>query len=184
MVLLSGHFSHPSLDETLWSRKQILAWHCGKSPGSESYTLMFKSQPLISSEIFRSYFFIWEIKIKISNRIVAWESCPTLCDPRDYSLLGSSVHGILQTGILEWVAMPFSRGSSWSRDQTQVSCIAGRFFTIWATRKAQLIYMKCIRQHLAQSWNKSSAIMAIRLLRIRFHGSWGWGNWKSWRVFF
>ena len=70
MVLLSGHFSHPSLDETLWSRKRILAWHCGKSPGSESYTLMFKSQPLISSEIFRSYFFIYEVKIKIANRIV------------------------------------------------------------------------------------------------------------------
>ena len=151
MVLLSGHFSHPSLDETLWSRKRILAWHCGKSPGSESYTLMFKSHPRISSEIFRSYFFICEVKIKIANRIVVWESCLTLCDPRDYSPLGSSVHGILQAGILEWVAMPFSRGSSWPRDQTQVSCTAGKFFTIWATREAQLIYMKCIRQHLAQS---------------------------------
>ena len=45
---------------------------------------------------------------------------------------GSNVYGILQARILEWVAaIPFSRGSSWSRDQTQVSCIAGRFFTIW-----------------------------------------------------
>ena len=48
---------------------------------------------------------------------------------------GSSVHGILQARILEWVAVPFSRGSSHPRDQTQVSCIAGRFFAIWATRK-------------------------------------------------
>ena len=55
----------------------------------------------------------------------------------DGTLLGSSVHGILQIRILEWVAMPFSRGSSQPRDQTQVSCIAGRFFTIWATREAQ-----------------------------------------------
>ena len=47
---------------------------------------------------------------------------------------GSSVHGILQARTLEWVAIPFSRGSSRPRDQTQVSCIAGRFFTIWATR--------------------------------------------------
>ena len=48
-----------------------------------------------------------------------------------------TVHGILQTRILEWVAVPFSKGSSQPRDQTQVSCIAGRFFTSWATREAQ-----------------------------------------------
>ena len=51
------------------------------------------------------------------------------------SLSGSSVHGILQARILEWVAMPFFRGSSRPRDWTQVSWIAGRFFTIWASRK-------------------------------------------------
>ena len=50
----------------------------------------------------------------------------------------SSVHGILQARILEWVAFPFSRGSSWPKDQTQVSCIAGRFFTVWATRESLL----------------------------------------------
>ena len=60
----------------------------------------------------------------------------TLCDPMDCSLPGSSVHGILQARILEWAAMPFSRGSSWPRDRTRVSWIAGRFFTIWATRGA------------------------------------------------
>ena len=57
---------------------------------------------------------------------------PTLCDPIDHSPPGSSVHRILQARMLEWVAMSSSRGSSWPRDQTQVSCIAGRFFTIWA----------------------------------------------------
>ena len=56
------------------------------------------------------------------------------CAP--HGLPGSSVHGILQAGILEWVAMPFSRGSSKPRDWTQVSCIAGRFFAIWTTREA------------------------------------------------
>ena len=64
----------------------------------------------------------------------------------DCSLPGSSVHGILQARILEWVAIPFSRGSSWPRDWTWVSCIAGRFFTIWATREATLprsIYKSC-----------------------------------------
>ena len=56
---------------------------------------------------------------------------PTLCDPMDYSLPGSSVHGILQARILEWVAISSSRGSCRPRNQTQVSCIAGRFFTNW-----------------------------------------------------
>ena len=51
------------------------------------------------------------------------QSCPTLCDPMDYSLPGSFVHGILQAKILEWTAIPFYRGSSWPRDRTRVSCI-------------------------------------------------------------
>ena len=58
------------------------------------------------------------------------QSCPTLWDPMDYSLPGSSVHGILQARILEWVAISFSRGSFQPRDRTQVSCIARRRFTI------------------------------------------------------
>ena len=58
------------------------------------------------------------------------------CDPMDYSLPGFSVHRILQARILEWVAISFSRGSSQPRNQTWVSCIAGRFFTDWATREA------------------------------------------------
>ena len=64
------------------------------------------------------------------------QSCPTLCDPMDCSPPGSSVHWILQARILEWVAMPSSRRSSPPRDQTQVSYIAGRFFTVWATGEA------------------------------------------------
>ena len=60
--------------------------------------------------------------------------CPTLCNPMDCSLPGSSVHGIFQARVLEWVAISFSRGSSWPRDWTRISCIAGRRFTVWATR--------------------------------------------------
>ena len=56
--------------------------------------------------------------------------CLTICDPMDCSPRGSSVLGILQARILEWVAISFSRGSSQPRDRTQVSCIAGRFFTV------------------------------------------------------
>ena len=59
-----------------------------------------------------------KVKVKFA------QSCPTLCDSMDYT-----VHGILQARILEWAAFPFSRGSSKPRDCTQVSCIAGGFFT-------------------------------------------------------
>ena len=61
------------------------------------------------------------------------QSCPTPCDSTDYSLPGSSVHGVLQARVLEWVAISFSRGSSWPRDWNQVSGIVGRRFTVWAT---------------------------------------------------
>ena len=66
------------------------------------------------------------------------QSGPTLLDPTDWNPPGSSVHGISQARILEWVTVSFSRGSSWPRDQTQVSCISGRFFIFWATREAQV----------------------------------------------
>ena len=66
---------------------------------------------------------LWKVKVT--------QSCPTLCDPMDYT-----VHGILQARILEWVAIPFSRGSSQTRDWTQVSHIAGGLFISWATREA------------------------------------------------
>ena len=69
--------------------------------------------------------FLWRRKVKVK----VTQLCPTLCDPTD-----STVHGILQARILEWVAFPFSRGSSELRDQTEVSQIAGGFFTSWATR--------------------------------------------------
>ena len=89
----------------------------------------------------------WQI-VHYQNLPLQWESihrlyknnwvwlCLTLCDPRDHSLPRSSVHGILQVRLLEWVAMPFSRGSSEPRDPTQISCLAGIFFTFWATKNA------------------------------------------------
>ena len=59
-----------------------------------------------------------------------------LCDPMDYSLSGSSVHGIFQARVLEWAAISFSRGPSLPRDLTRVSCIVGRCFILQATREA------------------------------------------------
>ena len=67
------------------------------------------------------------------------QSCLTLCDPLDCSLPGSSLHGIFQARVLEWVGISFFRGSSQPRDWTQVSRIAGRRFTIWATREAKTL---------------------------------------------
>ena len=78
------------------------------------------------------------IKEKESENEVA-QSCPTLCNCMDCSPPGSSIHGVLQARILEWVASFFSRGSSQSRDRTQVFHIPGRCFTIWATREALVI---------------------------------------------
>ena len=67
--------------------------------------------------------------------VLVGQSCLTVCDPMDDSPLGSSVPTILQARILEWVAISFSRRSSWPRDPTWVSFITGRFFTVWATRE-------------------------------------------------
>ena len=68
---------------------------------------------------------------KLQSEVAQWYL--TLCDLIDYSLAGSSIHGILQARILEWIAIAFSRGSSRWKDQTQVTGIEGRLFTVWTT---------------------------------------------------
>ena len=80
-----------------------------------------------------------QVKVKVT------QPCPTLWDPMDYT-----VCGILQARILEWVAFLFSRGSSQPRDWTQVSCIAGGFFTSWATKSKVII---AAAAKLLQSWS-------------------------------
>ena len=86
------------------------------------------------------FFFLFNFNIakiseKLKLKVLVAQSCPNSFQPVDSSPLGSSDHGIPQARILEWVAIAFSRGSSQLREQTRVSCIAGRFFTIWATRE-------------------------------------------------
>ena len=76
----------------------------------------------------------WTIKESWSE---VTQSCLTLCDPVDCSLPGSSVHGIFQAIVLEWIAISFSRGSTQPRDWTRVSRIVDRLFTVWATREAR-----------------------------------------------
>ena len=81
-----------------------------------------------------------EVKVKVAQLHL------TLCNLMDYP-----VHGILQARTLAWVAFPFSRGSSWPRNQTQVSCIAGRFFTRWTTRtpKNRCFWIVVLKKTLA-----------------------------------
>ena len=109
-----------------------------------------------------------EVKVK---GLVA-QSCPTLCNLMDCRSSRSSAHEILQAKIAEWVAMPFSRGSSWLRDQTQVSQIAGWFFTIWATREAQ---ETTPQTHTHQPYFKS--LPGILVNMIPFLENLPWPHW-------
>ena len=104
--------------KNVWARQELTTVLSGEQKLlSKKYCNAIKSEAL-------NYFDCCAVLCLVS------QSCLTLRDPMDCSPPGSSVHGILQGRILEWVAIPFSRGSSQLRDQTQVSYIAGRFFII------------------------------------------------------
>ena len=136
---------------------------------------------------------------------------PTLCDSVDCSPPGFSVHGILQARILEWVAIPSCRGSSWPRHQTRVSRIASRLLTDWASREAMLSPVQPFATHGLQvarllcPWNfpgKNTGVCCHFLLQytiIFVNYSWvkfkklneemklesnATGNPKPWRIFF
>jgi len=97
----------------------------------------------IFTELF--WFCLWVYKVKVKVKV---KSSLTLCKPMGYSLLGSSLRGIFQARMLEWVAISFSRGSPWPRDPTQVSHIVGRRFTLWATREFILWVYMYILSHI------------------------------------
>ena len=89
------------------------------------------------------YYLLTYYLISENVKVLVAQSCLTLHYLIECNLPGLSIHGILQARILEWVAIPFSKESSWLRDQTQVFCIAGWFFPVWDTREApfnQYIY--------------------------------------------
>ena len=88
------------------------------------YYLAFKRKATLSHETTWVNFEDIMLSEIAGERVKVVQSCLTLCDPMDYT-----VHGVLQAIILEWVAFSFSRGSSYPRDQTQISRVAGRFFT-------------------------------------------------------
>ena len=99
------------------------------------------------------------------KKVKVIQSWPTLCNSMDYT-----VRVILQARILEWIAFPFSRGSSQPRNQTQVSLIVGRFFTSWAKREAQEYWSEWVaypfssRSSQPRNWTGSPAVQADSLL--------------------
>ena len=95
------------------------------------------------------------------------QSCLTLCDPSNCSLSSFSIHGILQARIVEWVAISFFRESSQLRDWTQVSCIAGRFFTNWAMREAlqrQSRLKMQLKLNLDDQWSEAGWMFSMQRL--------------------
>ena len=104
--------------------------------------------------------------------VLVAQSCPTLCDPMDCSSSCSSVHGIPQARILEGVGISFSRGSFQPRDQTQLSCIASGFFTIWGTRETKVCPV-IWQNELEWSFNSFTnitfrAVFRLENYRLRF----------------
>ena len=130
-----------SLEQMDWNKEVTL---CVLSFIIRLWTLLFcVVRRDHEKELHICMFIHWKVKVKSLSRV--W-----LCDPVDCSPPGSSIHGILQARILEWVAISFSRGSSPPRDWTQVSCTAGTRFNLWATREAP-VYMcidLCIDTHI------------------------------------
>ena len=115
-----------------WGKHSLPQALCFSIPVFEN--LSWVETPIHSVHYF-TYFLLHFCPMESTVVVVfVTQSCPTLCDTMDFSWPCSSVNGIFQARILDWVAIPFSRQCSQPRDWTQVSCMANRFFTIWITR--------------------------------------------------
>ena len=116
-----------------WNSISVLVWFVLPQEWDWAlYLLPFNY--LLLWTVYKYIFFI-KIIFYYTCEVEVSQSCPILCNPIDYT-----VHGMLQIRILEWVAYPFSSGSSQPRNRTEVSCIAGGFFTSWATRGSVFLY--------------------------------------------
>ena len=124
----------------------------------------------------------WKVRIGVqicesTGHEVKWsevaQSCLTLCDPMDCSLPGSSVHGIFQARILEWVTISFSRGTSWPRDRTRVSGIVGR-------RLAHVIF--CVRKRCQHQGHEGG--LWCFLVKVLWSCLLRWDPWSIWNWFF
>ena len=134
-----GTRPRPRLHHAQSFSKPVRAWSSPRWPDRQEAERIWRAQEWNVSNIsLKSLIDLLSlINITIHEvEVLAAQPCQTLCNPRDCSLPGSSGHGFLQVRILEWVSIAFSRRSFWPWDWTQVSCIAGRFFTVWSTRGA------------------------------------------------
>ena len=131
--VLFGLCSYWMIHQLFLQALKIMAWAIGRmnewlfSPttvtGSEVWTLLFVWPPGIK-RLKLVWIFVFQEPWRLLPKLVSWLALiHGLCDPMDFSPLGSSAHGIFQAGILEWVAISFLRGSSQPRDWTHVSCI-------------------------------------------------------------
>ena len=136
--------------------------------------MSFKNQFIKLSEnlsVYLNWYLYWISIYIISEWVSEWvaQSCPTLCDPKDGGPPGSSVRGIFQARILQWVAIPFSRGSSPPRYQTWVSHIASRLVTIWATRE-DICIINMFNTHIINLWRlKIITMLNILICSRHFH---------------
>ena len=113
-----------------------------------------------------------EKEVSRAMKVKVAQSGPTLCDPMDCSPPGSSVHGTVQARILEWVAIPFSRGSSQPRDWIEVSCIAGSFSVSWATKEIN-------KESMAFHWLSPCQVRrGVFLLPVEL-----WYSHRAWELF-
>ena len=146
-LLLWSRFSE--LSEMLSSRLGYSPYFAPNKTLLTTLTLCFSFQPTLAYEAWLATLLLLcqtplqetligspRLQHSVCVCVLVVQSCPTLYDPTNYSPPGFSVHGIPQARILEWIATPFSRGSRRPRDRTLVSCISGRFFTVWATGKS------------------------------------------------
>ena len=138
-------YTGPCLSEIVgFKNRKVLSFPARSSPG------LYQTTSLVVHRLF--------VPLKKESESEVVQSYLTLCDPMDCSLSGSSIHGIFQARILEWVAISFSRGSSQPRDQTWVSCIVGRCFTVWVTREVLPLKKGLNTPKLAPSLNKKDTM--------------------------
>ena len=115
------------------------------------------------------WIFFYLLIFSENESVLVTQLCPALCEPMDRSPPGSSVHGILQARVLEWVAISFSRGSSPPRDWNWVSCITGRFFAIWFTEE-QMYWGKLKEQIYWEAVSTNWECIWISLPPVTFPG--------------
>ena len=134
---VTSFFHFHALEKEMETHFSVLAWRIPRMVEPSGLTFMGLHRVIhdwsdLAAAVYVTVYPLYVFFEKMSiwkKKVLVTQSCLTFCHPKDCSLPFSSVHGIIQARILEWVAIPFSRGSSWSRDQTQVwSCTAGSLY--------------------------------------------------------